>query len=587
MPTASPLIQHVRCAAFLRPSGELTDGELLELFLTHHDEAAFAAIVQRHGPMVLGVCRRVLRDAHDAEDAFQATFLVLVRRAAAVAPRDRLGNWLHGVAYRTALKARSLAARRQAKEREGGTMPRTEPPGPPAWDDLQARLDQEVSRLPAHYRDAVVLCDLEGKSRRDAARELGLAEGTLSSRLNRAHHLLARRLGASCHGLTAAALADLLQENLTAAALPNALVAGTVKAGTGVLAGHAALVSANVAAITEGVLQAMFIGKVKNALLVLLVVGFVALCVGAFGGPALARLNPDDEPAVAAAPDEEAEQQKERTQKPKPKAKPAPEAKPKEPDRTAEAIEILEKSFATKRAPRLVVETFNGDVEVKTGAAGATKARVVKSARAATKEAAEEDLKKVEVQLTLEADTIRVTAKQLDPQAQTNRATSVLIVVPPDARLDLRSSNGKLTASGPVGAVKAATSNGSIEVKDTKGALELRTSNGAIDVKGAKGKVDVKTSNGGIRFAGSLDEGSHTFQTSNGNVTLTLPAGSKFSLDGQTSNGKVTTSFPLSKADGKRKTSLKGDVGDNPAVRLKLRTSNGNIDVGQEKSGGK
>ena len=150
------------------------------------DEAAFEALVRRHGPMVLGVCRRVLRNHHDAEDAFQATFLVLVRKAASIVPREMVANWLYGVAYRTALKARSMIARQRVRERQVTEMPEPEAAEPDdCWRDLQPLLDQELSRLPDKYRVPIVLCDLEGKTGKEAARQLGWPEGTVASRLAR------------------------------------------------------------------------------------------------------------------------------------------------------------------------------------------------------------------------------------------------------------------------------------------------------------------------------------------------------------------------------------------------------------------
>src|SRR5262245_49217145 len=178
--------------------GSRLDAALLERFVAAGDEAAFAGLVERHGPMVLGVCRRVLHNHHDAEDAFQATFLVLARKAASVRPRDLVGNWLHGVAYHTALKARSAADRRRAREREAAPMPRPEA-AHELWQRLEPLLDQELHALPDHYRVPIVLCDLEGKTRKEAARQLGWAEGTVASRLARARGLLAKRLGR--HGL--------------------------------------------------------------------------------------------------------------------------------------------------------------------------------------------------------------------------------------------------------------------------------------------------------------------------------------------------------------------------------------------------
>jgi RNA polymerase sigma factor (sigma-70 family) len=597
MPTSplAPLLRRLRGGA--DPPG-LTDAQLLELFLLRRDEDAFEALVRRHGPMVLGVCRRVLGNTHDAEDAFQATFLVLAQKASSVAPREMVGNWLYGVARRTALKAKGLAARRRAKERQVRDIPRPEPPDPDAWDDLRARLDAELVRLPTRYRAAVVLCHLEGLPRHEAARRLGLAEGTLSSRLNRGRRLLARRLARGGPPLPAGALAAALSGPGASAAVPAPLVLSTVHAAVLVAAGRAvaAVAPAEVAALTKGVLQAMSLDKLKGTLA--LVLAAVVLGVGTLAAPTAARPGPPDAPAGALARDDKPGPEK--------KEKPAPDqkaAKPS-PDKRGRAEEVVTKSFKTKAAPRLVVETFNGHVAVKTGAPGTTTARVVKSAQAATREAAAEVLKTVDVELKQEGDMIRVAARAKGEQKrQTSRGAAVEVEVPPGARLDLRSSNGKVTVAGATGEVVAATSNGGVEVKGSKGALRLKTSNGGIrveggsgtldlhtnngriDVKATKAKVTAQTSNGSVRFAGSLADGEHSFQTSNGGLTLTLPADSRFRLDAQTSNGRATCRFPHKPTQGKVKTRLRATVGEDPAVSLKLRASNGSIEVRPEKPG--
>jgi RNA polymerase sigma factor (sigma-70 family) len=172
-----------------------SDADLLKQFIEQRDESAFATLVRRHGAMVLGVCRRVVQNPHDAEDAFQATFLILVRKAAALARRELLANWLHGVAYHTALKARAAAMKRRARERQVTAVPEVAAREVDLWStELRALLDQELGRLPEKYRVAVILCDLEGKTRKAAARLLGCPEGSLSSRLARARALLAKRL---------------------------------------------------------------------------------------------------------------------------------------------------------------------------------------------------------------------------------------------------------------------------------------------------------------------------------------------------------------------------------------------------------
>src|SRR6516165_4923152 len=186
------------CRVLTPPEGASTDGQLLARFVAARDEASFAALVRRHGPMVLGVCRRLLRHAQDAEDCFQATFLVLVRKASSVR-REAVGSWLYAVAYRTSLEARSVNARRRTRERQVEDMPHLQIP-PVEPQDWRPWLDHELNLLPEKYRAVIVACDLEGRSRKEAARLLGLAEGTVCSRLTRAHRLLAKRL--SRYGLS-------------------------------------------------------------------------------------------------------------------------------------------------------------------------------------------------------------------------------------------------------------------------------------------------------------------------------------------------------------------------------------------------
>src|SRR6266542_2454329 len=144
----SEVLQHLRRVVLLRDGAGLTDAQLLERFSSRRDEAALAALVRRHGPMVWGVCRRLLRNHHDAEDAFQVTFLVFVRKAASIASPELVANWLYGVAHQTALKARATAATRKDRERQVTEMPEPEVVQQELWRDLQRLLDQELSRLP-------------------------------------------------------------------------------------------------------------------------------------------------------------------------------------------------------------------------------------------------------------------------------------------------------------------------------------------------------------------------------------------------------------------------------------------------------
>jgi HlyD family secretion protein len=189
------VLRQLRTLYHVGTTQELTDGQLLERFATDRDqpaELAFGVLVERHGPMVLRVCRGVLADPHDTQDAFQATFLVLVRKARALWVRDSLGPWLHQVAYRTAACARSAIARRRRHERRAAKLEDVVSAEPAA--ELERLLHYEIDRLPERYRAPVVLCDLEGRSHAQAARHLGWPVGTVKSRLSRGRERLRSRL---------------------------------------------------------------------------------------------------------------------------------------------------------------------------------------------------------------------------------------------------------------------------------------------------------------------------------------------------------------------------------------------------------
>jgi RNA polymerase sigma factor (sigma-70 family) len=286
VPLRESVVRPLRRLAWQLVTGDLTDGQLFERFRTGGEEEAFAALVQRHGPMVLGVCRRVLHDRHDAEDAFQATFLILLRKTASIAQPERLGNWLYGVAYNTARNARLQRARRAAAEGRARELTAARSPAPVAEDQSQPWLDEELSRLPEKYRLPIVLCALHGRSRDEVARQLGCPEGTLSSRLARARELLRRRLAR--RGLLASsALATLCATGLAPTAMPAPLVAATIQAALASCTGPTA-VTGPVLALAEGVLRTMWLTKLKMTLAVLLTVG-VATGVGLLAQRALAQ----------------------------------------------------------------------------------------------------------------------------------------------------------------------------------------------------------------------------------------------------------------------------------------------------------
>ncbi len=281
MPTShvNHAMQQLRGVIFQHNAAGLTDAQLLESYLACRDEAAFAALLRRHGPMVWGVCRRLLPNYQDAEDAFQATFLVLVRRAAAITPREMLPNFLYGVASQVALKAKSIADRRRARERQLAEAPEPAAVERDLPEELPPLLDQELRLLPGKYRTPIVLCDLEGKTRKEAAQQLGWPEGTLSSRLARGRTLLAGRLTRRGLTLSAGALAATMARNAASAQVPAALASATIK-NAGVFAAEqapaAGVISDRILTLAEGAWKSMLLSKLKIGTVVLCLLALVA-----------------------------------------------------------------------------------------------------------------------------------------------------------------------------------------------------------------------------------------------------------------------------------------------------------------------
>lgn len=278
----------------LRSAGLAADGELLAAVRAGGDEAAFEELVRRHGPLVFRVCRRVLAH-HDAEDAFQATFIVLLRRAGQIGKPDSLASWLHGVAVRVSRELLARHRRRQRAETARVAPAAEEPTDTLEAAELAAGLDAEVAGLPAHYRSAVVLCELCGRSRADAG-ELGVPEGTLSSRLAAARRLLAERLAA--RGFPAAVAGTALSAEALAVPVPAALAARTVGILTAVAAGGDEAVPAPVGHLATRVVNAM-IAKQLNWLVAALVLG-AGLVVAAVGAqPNAPPAQPTEAPMFA------------------------------------------------------------------------------------------------------------------------------------------------------------------------------------------------------------------------------------------------------------------------------------------------
>lgn len=290
--SSGTVLGHLHTLFVVGAVGALSDEQLLERLLTGKKddaEAAFGVLVQRHGPMVLGVCRGVLKDPHDTADAFQATFLVLARRVGSIRLRGSLAPWLYGVARRVSVRARVAAARRQLLERQAADAPAFRyGPEEDRHEDLAA-LHEEIARLPGKYRLPVVLCYLEGLSYEMAARSLHLTESTIRGRLARARKLLAVRLGhrgvAIATGLLAAGC-----PRQSSATVPSAMANATVQTAVQIVK-DVAVVRDAVTALTEGVLRSMLMTKIKFLSSAVLTTGMLTL-----GALVFARQGTEDRP---------------------------------------------------------------------------------------------------------------------------------------------------------------------------------------------------------------------------------------------------------------------------------------------------
>jgi RNA polymerase sigma factor (sigma-70 family) len=301
---AATVLQQILGFAVLG-AGKLSDRELMQRFTADHDDSAFETLVRRHGAMVLGVCRRILRDEHDAEDAFQATFLVLARKAATLRSQESVGNWLYGVATRLALRARTDAARRRDRERQAPVRTGPDPLGDLTVREAQQILDEELTRLPAKYRATLVLCCLEGLARDEAAQRLGCAAAAVKSRLERGRELLRQRLGRRGLTLPAALLATLLADTPGEAAIPPMLVHFAAKAAAYAAGSLGDLaISPTVVALADKALRLLHVSKLKTGavlLLAMLVCGSTTwVSLIGFGSATQNQVTVDPPPTAAA-----------------------------------------------------------------------------------------------------------------------------------------------------------------------------------------------------------------------------------------------------------------------------------------------
>ncbi|MDB5312007.1 MAG: hypothetical protein JWO38_6209 [Gemmataceae bacterium] len=287
----------------------LSDGQLLTRFAADRDEDAFAALVRRLGPMVLRVCRRVTGHCHSAEDAFQAVFLVLARRAAEVSPPERVGPWLYGVACRTAKAARAADRRRARREQPMGSLPDRPGPLPADPSDVGPVLDEEIRRLPPKYRDLLIACELQGRQRRELARSLGIPEGTVASRLSTARRMLGERLAR--RGVMLSVPALLGASRAAGSVVPPRLLAFAARFGRATPGEVPGVVSA---LVRQGT-RIMGVNQLRAGLACLVAVVAVALGVASVDGQ-----NRDGDPPVPAIPAPGAKT---------PAARPAPKPAPK------------------------------------------------------------------------------------------------------------------------------------------------------------------------------------------------------------------------------------------------------------------
>jgi RNA polymerase sigma factor (sigma-70 family) len=315
------VVRHVRALRHSEGLAEAPDAQLLQRFAAAHEEGAFTALLRRHGPMVLGVSRRLLGNAQDAEDVYQAAFLLLARKAGAIRKQGSVASWLYGVARRLALKTKAQGAKRQARERRAADMRNTQASDGAAWQDVQAALEVALGELPEGYRAALVQCYLEGKTHAEAARQLGCPLATLRTRVARGRKLLRERLAGRGLALSGAGLFALLVASATRAAASAALLKSTTKAALSFASGQsaAALCPARVAHLVEEGARTMWLSKTKIVTALLLTAGLIA------GTGALAHFRPEaagGEPPAAA-----------KAEAPKPEApKPAAPAAPDEPE---------------------------------------------------------------------------------------------------------------------------------------------------------------------------------------------------------------------------------------------------------------
>lgn len=290
------VLDQVRRVAAVQTSRGLADGELLERFVGAKDEAAFTVLVQRHGPLVLGVCRRALGNAHDAEDACQATFLLLARKAASIRKAASLSSWLHRVASSVAANMKREQARRCRRERQVQPVMAQDPAADVSWREVQTALDEDLQRLPERYRAPLILCYLDRQTRDEAAEQLRLTPAALHGRLERGRKLLCERLTRRGMALSGTLLAAAVGEGVSQAALSPSVILSLTKAATLVASGKPSAVTtvpAHVLSLTREALRTLLLAKLNMGAATVLCAGLSLAAVGAMLMPTGSRQDAD------------------------------------------------------------------------------------------------------------------------------------------------------------------------------------------------------------------------------------------------------------------------------------------------------
>lgn len=246
------------------------------------------------------------------------------------------------------------------------------------------------------------------------------------------------------------------------------------------------------------------------------------------------------------------------------------------------ATETISEVLSTGEAPQIIVETFNGSIDVSNGQSDEVVVEVTKHAAGADQAAAEANLEQIDVSITGDAHEVRVLVKRIG-KARGNQGGSVVLAAPPGSSLILKSSNGYIVSEGMRGGLQAKTSNAKIDVVDATGQINIATSNGPILIEAEEALVDARTSNAGLRLRGSLTDGDHKLTTSNGPVAATLPADSSFRFQASTSNGSIDCDFDFQETDSKKRRRKAGVVGDSPRFTLDVSTSNSSVDIRKSK----